>query len=499
MTTLGRQMAKGAVWMIAARFADRGIGIVSTVVLARLLVPADFGLVSMAVSIIAMLEVLGSFNFDVALIQNHDAERRHYDTAWTFNVCVGLASGLALLGVAHPASQFFREPRLQTIVLLFAGLPLLEGLHNIGLVEFRKHLQFDREFAYLFARRIVTFLIVLPLALVYRNYWALVTGVLTGKIVSLCLSYVIQRYRPRFSLAARHELFHFSKWLYLGNLTQFLIHRAPDLVIGRIAGTSALGLFNVAHEIAYLPTNELVAPINRAIFPGYAKKSKDIAVLREGFVDVISVIGLLMIPAAAGMFITSDLLVAIFLGDKWLAAQPIIRLLAIAGMIFALQTNPTYVHYAMGNPRTVSWLTFLYALSLLPIMVVATSLGGPLAAAWAYIITASLVLPITYSTLIHRLELRWSALAARLWRPLLATAAMWVVLGELVAHLDMPHESLARAAELLLIVLGGALVYTAALFGLWRLSGMPAGAERMIFDLVRQKLARNGRLPGLSG
>ena len=82
-TSLGHQMAKGAAWMVSMRFAIRAIGLVSIVILARLLVPADFGLVALATMLYGLIEVMGEFSFDVVLIQTQSADRRHYDTAWT--------------------------------------------------------------------------------------------------------------------------------------------------------------------------------------------------------------------------------------------------------------------------------------------------------------------------------------------------------------------------------------------------------------------------------
>ncbi len=87
---LGLQMAKGAAWMIALRFAIRGIGLVSMIILARLLVPADFGLVAIATALAGALAAMSEFSFQVALIQNQAADRRHYDTAWTLGIIRGL-------------------------------------------------------------------------------------------------------------------------------------------------------------------------------------------------------------------------------------------------------------------------------------------------------------------------------------------------------------------------------------------------------------------------
>src|SRR5262249_45457483 len=137
LATIVARMARGAAWMVAARFVDRSIGVVSTVVLARLLLPADFGLVAMAMSIIAALALLGAFNFDLALIQHPSSERRHFDTVWTLDLGVAVVSALTLLILAAPAASFYREPRLSWVMVALAAGALIGGLQNVGVVTFR--------------------------------------------------------------------------------------------------------------------------------------------------------------------------------------------------------------------------------------------------------------------------------------------------------------------------------------------------------------------------
>src|SRR5947207_11494995 len=109
-------MARGAAWNVLFKAADRGIGLLSTVILARLLVPADFGLVALATSLIALLSLLGDFGFDMALIQNPNAQRRHFDTVWTFNVMFGLATVAVLLLLADAVARFYNDPRLVPVI-----------------------------------------------------------------------------------------------------------------------------------------------------------------------------------------------------------------------------------------------------------------------------------------------------------------------------------------------------------------------------------------------
>ena len=109
----GSQIAKGAAWLIGFKLLDKSIGLVSTLVLVRVLTPSDFGLVAMATAVVALLELMGAFGFDAALIQRQDTTRGHFDTAWTFNVIFGSSVALLLVALALPAAGFYREPRLE--------------------------------------------------------------------------------------------------------------------------------------------------------------------------------------------------------------------------------------------------------------------------------------------------------------------------------------------------------------------------------------------------
>lgn len=114
-------MAVGAAWMALFKFIDRCTGIVSTLILARLLLPEDFGLIVLANTVIAMLEILGAFGLETALVQRTDSTRHDFDSVWTFNVIFGLSLGLIVGGLAWPTAQFYNDPRL-VLVMLVLGL-----------------------------------------------------------------------------------------------------------------------------------------------------------------------------------------------------------------------------------------------------------------------------------------------------------------------------------------------------------------------------------------
>src|SRR5258707_10959574 len=134
--SLGSRIARGAAWMVVFKLLDRSIGIVSVVILARLLVPADFGLVAMATAIIAIIELLSAFNFDMALIQSQQATRAHYDTAWTLNVAMAAVCALLVAAAAVPAEAFYGDARLAPIMLWLAPPAPVRGFWEDRVVPF---------------------------------------------------------------------------------------------------------------------------------------------------------------------------------------------------------------------------------------------------------------------------------------------------------------------------------------------------------------------------
>jgi lipopolysaccharide exporter len=485
MNDLGNKMAKGAAWMVGFKIAERGIGLISTVILARLLVPADFGLVAMAMAIIAVLELLSAFSFDVSLIQNQQTERRHYDTAWTFNVILAGAGALVLILLASPAARFYTEDRLEPVMYVLALGMLVHGFENIGTVAFRKELQFNKEFKFLIAKKLVAFCVTLVLAFTLKNYWALVGGMLCSKFAGVALSYAIQPYKPRFSLKAAPELFHFSKWLLINNMVLFLYHRSSDFIIGRLSGTHALGIFTIAREISCLPTTELVAPINRAVFPGYAKMAADRRVLQKGFLDVISIIALIGVPTGAGIGICAGPLVRVFLGERWLDAVPLIQVLAAYGVVTALQTNMGSILLALGRPRVLTILAGVHVLTLVPALLWLTSEKGVIGAAWASLGTALFLAPLNYFLVLKLLGMGPMPWLERIWRPVLAT----VIMIGAVSAASLYLNGLTDIVQLATAVITGAVTYCTVIFSLWSLLSRPSGAERLIWDKLTLKMS----------
>lgn len=489
MTAIGKSVAAGALWMIALKVIERSIGVISTTILARLLIPADFGLVAMAMAIFAILELTGQFGFDHAIIRKQDVTRSQLDTAWTLTICHGLLSGLALALLAAPAAQFFNEPRLEHIVHVLAVIAVIQGFENIGIMLFRKDLKFRKDFNFFLAKKLIAFACTVSLAFTFKSYWALVGGILASRTAGVVLSYVVHPYRPRLSFSATRELLGFSKWVILTGFLGYFRTRGPDFILGRLAGAGSVGVFRVADELASLPTTELMFPIARAAYPGYAKVAHDRAALRQAYLAVQGSIIMLTLPAGIGIVMLADPFVKALLGFNWLGAIPLIQILGLYGTLRVFQTTNNAIFNVLGKPHWNTSLMALELVSVLPLLGWLIYSGhGIESAAWSYLASAAVVVPCAVILLSRVLSLSFSDRVRVTWRPVIGAALMALALEWLMRTLGLPTSSLEAVWTLLIAVPLGALVFGTTVLGIWYAAGKPNGTERKLLSLMLERL-----------
>lgn len=478
--------------MTVFRFADRALGIVSVAILARLLSPDDFGLVAMAMAVVGVVELLGAFGFDVAIIQKKDVARAHLDTVWTLSAALGLFNAALVCLLAYPAAAFYGDQRLVAIMLSVAAYVAFGGFTNVGVVLFRKEMRFRQEFIYLLSRRIVGFVAAISLAYILRSYWALVIGSVVAAAMGVGLSFAMHPYRPQLSLSSLGDIFGFSKWLFLNNLLLFIGGRSSDFIIGKFAGPSALGMYNLALEISTVPTVHMVAPINRVTLAAYARVTGSLEALRAEYSRVLAFVTLFVAPAGVGISVTASPLVTVLLGEKWLAAIPLVELLGLFGAVSGVSASNGMVYLSIGRSSLVALLQASYVVVLVPTLIFATIRLGTLGAAWAVLACTLLFTAVDFALLLRVLNMGVLAVARVLWRPLLASLAMWGIVS-MVDHLaGATVTTLQSFARLILLVGTGAVTYCALVTLLWLAAGRPEGAEKVLQRIIRMRLARTG-------
>lgn len=473
-------MARGAAWMVGMRWTLRALGLVNTVIIARLLTPADFGITTMAAIVVEFLMTLSETNVDLALLRSNHSERAWMDTAWTIKVLCGLAATLALLALAPAAAAYYGDPRVCDVVRVVALRAVVTGFENIGVLEFRRNLDFAREFRFWVWRRVLMLGFGLGLALYLRNYMALALAAPLSGAITVAVSFVMSPYRPRFCLRHWRALWTFSQWVILYNTARFVNSRVDQFVIGSIGTPAQTGGYYVAYDTASLPTREVIWPMGRAFTPTLARIVHDPAEMRKALRGILGFVFLIALPAGVGMSLVAEDATLTLLGRQWIGAVEFFRWLAVCGALesFALAMESYFV--AVGHERTFAAFNLFQVAILAPAVLLAGNHFGPEAIAAARtVVTAGAVMGM-FHLMVRLGWLDWRDLAAAAWRPAVATAAMAVAVHALHAPLSLPLLSLARDAAV-----GGA-TFASVLLALWHAAGRPDGTEKSILAVLRR-------------
>ena len=476
--------------MVLLRMANRVLGVISFCILARLLLPEDFGLVALAGSLGGLLELISGFSVEVALIRESKSDRRLYDSAWTVKIVRGLTVSVGLMLLAPTVAQFFAEPRIEVIVYFLAVASVILSFENIGVVEFRKNLAFEKEFTYLFLGRCISTVVTVVLALMWRNYWVLIAGTLTGSVTRVALSYVVHDYRPRVSFAGFGELFQFSKWMVIQNGLAGLNERMPGWVIGRLAGVGAVAHYEVASQIANLTTSELRMPIRAALYPGFAKMAADRTALLKSFFDAYGLMALIGLPIPIMLAFTAPLLIQVFLGDQWQAAVPVFEVLALYGIVQALGSSSHLMYLAINRPNLTARLVGLNFILLLPLLVTGATVAGAVGAAWAVTITSLIVLVVDFAVVFKVLEVGAHRILCALARPVAGSVTMLAGLIPLRLLVPATESWIGSLLQLTTLAASGSILYLGAVLALWHLAGRPQSAERDILSVLQEASQR---------
>jgi O-antigen/teichoic acid export membrane protein len=480
-------IARGAAIAVAMRWTDRLIGLASTLVLARLLVPADFGIVAMASLVVLLIDTVLDLGVNAALVQNRDAGRADFDTAWTLRLLQSLSAGVLIAIAGAPlAADYFGDERVRAVLWVMALSVACGGLENIGIVALQKNMEFGREFRFTFLRRLGGFAVTIALALWLRSYWAMVVGALAGRVLGVVLSYALHAYRPRWSLARIRTLWSFSQWMLVRNIGAWGAQQIDKGAVGRRAGASTLGAYSLADDIAALPTTELLAPIGRALFPAFVRVAGDPEQLVAAFRRAFGVQALLALPAGVGLALVADRVVPLLLGPQWMLAVPLLQTLALISVATALSHCGVYLLLALGRVRALALVTWMQLGLLAALIAFAYPSAGAQGIGEIRLAVAVVSVGAFLGVVLHAVPaLRWGDILHGAWRPAVGCAAMAATLTHVEIAISASGPGFGtQALGLVLAVLLGAVAFAATLAVLRFVTGHWGAGEREILDRI---------------
>jgi O-antigen/teichoic acid export membrane protein len=434
--------------------SGRVITVVVTLALARLLTPADFGMVAIATLAISFLDTVSQTGYSVALVQKREDIHDFLDTVWLVSFARGVAVYAAFYFVAPWVADFFGNPDAVGILRALALTFVLQGACNVGMVYLSKDLDFRRLFVYELTATAVNAVASIVLAIVLRNAWALVGGTVARSVALLVLSFVLHPYRPRLrlDLAKARELYGFGRWVAGSSVILFFINKGDNAFVGKLLGEAALGIYTLAFSIANLPTTEIARVVSQVMFPAYAKLQDDPRRLREGYRRSLETIAFLSAPLAGAIALfVSD--VVPLLGERWRPIVTVTQVLCVGSFLRSVTATTGPLFQAVGRPEVLTALVTGRAIVMAALIYpLGQALGLPGVAA-AVVLSAVVTDPVSLAISARLSGNALGAIASAVALPVLNTLVSCAVVAGVAAALPEAHPWARLAASAVAAVL----------------------------------------------
>jgi O-antigen/teichoic acid export membrane protein len=329
---------KGISWMTALRGFTRGLAVVKIAILARILVPAQFGNYAIALLVLGFLEILTETGINVFLIQEKDDTKSYLDSAWVVSIIRGILVTLIILASAPLVVYFFNAPAVLHLLYLIAGVAFIRGFINPMEVTYQKKLQFKNEFLFQAFLYLVDAGTAVTIGIATHSESAMIISMMIAATFEVILSFVLFKDRPRLSFEKEKffKVIKSGKWITGAGIFSYIFQNIDNVTVGKLLGTTNLGFYQQAYSISTLPVSEVGQIFNKVTFPVFVGISEDVERLKKAFFKTLAVIVAMVIPFAIIILFFSKPIILIVLGAKWLSIEPVLKILAFFGVLKAI-------------------------------------------------------------------------------------------------------------------------------------------------------------------
>jgi len=458
------RILRGLGWKVASETWSQVFRMVVAVLLARLLTPHDYGVAAMVLVFAMLVPIFADIALGAALVQRkHLTEDDRSTVFWTSTATGAVFTALGI-AASWPIAAFYGEPEVQP---LFAALSLTFLFSSLGSTQVSM-LYREMDFRSLELRQMAGVFVGgsvgVTFAVLGWGAWAIIGQEVVGIGISTLLLWAFASWRPhlRFSTASLRSLWGFSAKVFGTRILFYFNRNLDNLLVGRVLGASALGLYSLGYNVMLSPLSRIAWPVQTVFFPAFAQMQDDRERMGDAWLRVNRLIGAITVPAMLGLIAVAPEFVQVVLGGKWADAVPVIQVLAIVGLLQSLQSLNSSILQARGRPGILLWYSGV-ALVLSAIGFVGGLHWGVVGVAAGYAV-ASVFIESYYTWLTARaLELPVSRFVRSLSGVAQASLGMFAFV--LAVRTALP-ESLGDGARLAILILAGVASYVPLV--LWR-------------------------------
>lgn len=336
--SLKKQTKQGIIWSAAQRFSTQGIQFITTIVMARMLTPADYGLIGMLDIFIAILSVFVDSGFINALTRKNDRSHTDICTVFFFNISISILAYCILFLIAPLVASFYSIPVLCKILRILGLVVIIDSFAAVQMTLMTIKLDFKKQAHISIISLIVSGTTGILLAYYDFSYWSLIVQALLYGIISTSLYWYYSSWRPNFifSMHSFNDMFSFGSKILATSLINTTYNNLYSLVIGKIFSASILGNYSRANSYANLPSSNITSIMQRVTYPVLCKIQNDDKALSDAYRKLIKISAFIIFPLMAGLSALAEPFVIIILGYKWSLCAVMLQILCFAMMWYPI-------------------------------------------------------------------------------------------------------------------------------------------------------------------
>ncbi len=381
------KIRSGGIWSFLQNGGNQIIGFLLGIVLARLLMPEDFGMMAMVMVFIGFAGFLQQFGFNQALIQNQEVDTKDYSTVFWFNTAAGIVLFALFFFGSEIVARIYDNATLDVLTKFLAFNFLFNALSSVQSTILTKQFAFKKLAIINLSSNLVMYIVAIPLAIMSYGVMALVWGGIMQNLSKAIALWVSSDWKPVFvfSKDSFKKLFRFGIYVFLQAPLGYISRNVDTFIIGKLAGDASLGLYNKAYQIMLLPIKNVSNSFKQVMFPAMSEAQKDQKRMHMLYLRSTRIVAFLSFPIMLGIWATAKPFIVGVYGMHWVGTVPILEVLSIVGAFQSITTFNGTGFYAMGQPRIPLILNTINAPLLVGVFYFGYKWYGLIGMIWLYL------------------------------------------------------------------------------------------------------------------
>ncbi len=358
------RVVNSAIFSASAKLISKFLGVISTMALARILAPQDFGYIAIVSIALYFFDILSHAASEQYIIQKTTVSRRELHTAWTANLILKLAISIIVVVLAPWIAIFFERPELTNAFRLSALILPIQALKSPIYILLKRQLKFAPLFWSSLAERLFAVPLVITLAFILESFWAFIVTDIAANVFAVLISYIIAKKLPKFTLLGVATQWTFSKWMMAKSVVGYMRSQVDTIFVSKVFSAEVLGNYHMARDVAMMPAHFLLGPAVEPLLSAFKNDKHDKQALLNNVAFSLIIIFTVGVPVCAVIWTHSPEIISLLLGADWQIASTLLPILSLLFLYWSLMQVVETALVAQGKVRLVFVLDTLSLITI---------------------------------------------------------------------------------------------------------------------------------------